>query len=283
MKKITELTAPLVGLALLLSPVLALAADTVTTGVNASVDAQVTAPAGVRANVTAGATATQSIAMMRGKDRAHQEIDRRVTNLDGLIARVKAMRNLSDADKTAISGTLTAQIDALNALKTKVDADEDADTLKGDVKSITDSYRIYALIIPQGAIIAAADRVVTVAGKLHLIGGKFETRITEAASAGNDVTAVRATLTEYNAKITDAGLQAQAAVNAIIALAPDNGDSAKKEANTKVLKDARAQIVVAQKELQVARKDADSIITALKGMKVSATTTTTTDTSAGAQ
>ncbi len=276
--KYTTTLMPIALLALVLVPALASAETAVTTGANVSATAE--APTGVRANVTAGASASQSIVLMRGKDRAHQEIDRRITNLNALIERVKGMKNLSETDKTAISATLASQVTALGALKVKIDADTDADTLKEDVKSITGSYRIYALIMPQGAIITAADRIVTIAGKFHLIAAKLDTRIAAAGTAGNDVVAVKAMLDEYNAKVADASLQAQAAVNAIVALVPDNGDADKMKANTKALQGARAQIVVAQKDLQTARKDADKILLALKGMKVAATTTT--DTTAGA-
>ncbi|MES2134888.1 MAG: hypothetical protein V4449_01440 [Patescibacteria group bacterium] len=278
MKKITSALIPFIAVALLLSPSSVRVVEAVSATTNATVNAS--AP-GVKAEGTASLSASQSIALMRGKDKAHQEIDRRVTNLNALVLRVQAMLNLSEADKTAIAGTLTAQVNALNALKAKIDADADPETLKGDVKSVTDSYRIYALIIPQGAIIAAADRIVTVATKLHLISLKFETRIAAAATAGNDVKAVRVTLEEYNSKIANASLQAQAAVNAIVTLVPDDGDATKKAANIKALKDARAKIVLAQKDLQTARKDADKIITALKGMKVNSTATTTAETSAG--
>ncbi|MBP6946396.1 MAG: hypothetical protein KBB46_03860 [Candidatus Pacebacteria bacterium] len=278
MKKITPIFLPLMAFAVLLSPAFALAEEAVTTSVNAG--ATVTTPAGAKVEVKA--TAAESAALMRGKDRGNQEIDRRVTNLNALILRVQGMKNLSDADKASIAGTLTAQVNALNALKAKINADTDLETLKGDVKSITDSYRIYALIIPQGGIITAADRIVTISTTMQLIAVKFETRIAAAAAAGNDVTALRVVFEEYKAKLADASLQAQAAVNAIVTLVPDNGDAAKKAANTKALKDARAQIVVAQKALQTARKDADKIIIALKGMKAATSTTTTTETSAGA-
>jgi len=271
MKKITLTLLPLIALIAVLSPGFARTADAVTAGVNTSAGATA-APTGIRAE----ATAAESIALMRGKDRAHQEIDRRILNLNGLIARVQAMLNLSPADKASIVATLTAQVNALTALKAEIDADADADALKADTKSISDSYRLYALIMPQGAIIAAADRIVTVSAKLRLIALKFETRIAAAAAAGNDVAAARALLDGYNAKIADASLQAQAAVNAIVKLVPDEGDAAKRAANLKALKDARTQIVLAQKDLAAARQDAGKIIAALKGMKASATATTTT-------
>lgn len=270
MKKIILTLAPLIALVAAFSPALTPTAEAVTAGVNATVAAPGATP-----------SAAQSIALMRGKDRAHQEIDRRVMGLNALIGRVQAMLNLSATDKAAIAATLTAQVNALNALKAEVDADADAEALKADVKTVTDSYRIYALVMPQGAIIAAADRIVTVGAKLNLIAAKFETRIAAAAAAGNDTAAVRALFDEYKAKIADASLQAQAAVNAIVVLTPDEGDAAKKAANLKALKDARAQIVLAQKDLQTARQNANKILVALKGMKLSATATTTTQTSTG--
>lgn len=270
MKKTTSFIASFAALALVFSPVFALAETTA--GVNAA--ATVSAPG-------ASASVKVSAAVARGKDRGDQEIDRRVKNLNVLVEKVQGMKNLSETDKTNIAATLTAQVTALQALRTKIDADTDAETLKTDVASITGSYRIYALIIPQGAIIASADRIVTVAGTLKLIAAKFDTRITAAASAGNDVTAVKKILDEYNAKILDSAVQAQGAVNDIVALVPDQNDATKQKTNTETLKAARAKIVAAQKDLQVVRKDADKIIAALKGMKVAATATTTAQTSTG--
>jgi hypothetical protein len=265
MKKTLSGILSFAALAFILSPLLAVA-DT-TAGANASVTA--TPPS---------VTVKASAAVLRGQQKGDQEIDRRIKNLNALVERVQAMRNLSDADKTSIAATLTAQIGALQELRAKVDADTDAATLKTDVESITGSYRIYALIIPQGAIIAAADRIVTVAGTLKLIAAKFDARIAAAASAGNDTAAVQKVVDEYNAKILDSAVQAQGAVNDIVALVPDQGDAAKQKANTEALKGARAKIILAQKDLQIARKDADKIITALKGMKVGATATTTVET-----
>lgn len=206
-------------------------------------------------------------AMARMKARGDQELDRRIVSLNKLVGRVAEMKNLSPTDKAAVSTTLNAQITALTALKAKIDADTDLATLKTDVQSVTASYRIYALVIPQGTIIAAADRIVTVVSEMQSISAKLKTRITAAAAAGDDVGSLQTLLTDYDAKIADALAQAQAAVNGIVTLVPDGGDKTKQAANTAALQAARAKIVTAQHDVNAARKDGEKIRVGLRDMK----------------
>lgn len=266
--------AALVAFIFALSPAFALA-DTadVTTGLNAEVNTTVSAPgtgsAGASANAAVHANAAAKI-QSNVTMRADQELDRRVTNLNTLSTRVSGINNLSDSDKTTIETALSGQVSALTSLKTKIDADTDTSVLKTDVQSITASYRIYALILPQVRIIAAADRAVTVAKLMQELGTKLQGRITAAASSGTDVTAATAALADFSAKISDAGVQAQAAVSAVDTLAPDHGDQAKMTANIAALTDAHAKLQAAETDLKAARKDAATIIAAVKGKPVTA-------------
>ncbi len=215
-------------------------------------------------STTATGNATAAFST-RAKSHADQEIERRTANLNDLISHVQGIKNLSDADKASIANAVTNQVNALAALKTKIDADTDLATLKTDVKSITDSYRIYALVLPQIRIITAADRIVTIVKEMQQLSSKFQTRIAAAQSAGADVAAATAALTDFNAKVADAGVQAQAAVTEIVSLVPDNGDKTVRSKNTTALKDARTKIVAAQKDLAAARHDAAIIVSTLKG------------------
>ncbi len=258
-------------LSLTFVPAFAFAKDTV------SVDAGASVQTG-GASAKAGADASAAF-MARAKAKADQEIDRRIENLNDLLTRVQGMHALADADKAAIRATVTNQVNMLTALKGKIDADTDAATLRTDVKSITSSYRIYALIIPQVRIIAAADRIVTIANQMQQLSAKFQARISEAQGAGFDMTAALAALADYNAKVADAGAQAQAAVTEITTLSPDNGDKASMTANANALKDARAKIVAAQKDLRDARQDAATILKEVRGkLPASATASTSAET-----
>jgi hypothetical protein len=202
--------------------------------------------------------------------RANEEITRRINALNALDARIEAMQKVSATDKANLSTTIQSQITAMNTLETQVGVDAAANStssLLSDVKSITGSYRIFALVIPQGAIEAAADRILDVAGAMTTLSGDFSTRITAAQSAGASVTAVDATLTDFNAKIAAANAEANAATAEVASLVPDGGVTAQMQANTAALKDARSKIQVGQQDLISARTDAQSIIKALVGFE----------------
>ena len=244
-------------------------------GVGANVRLDARADVGNTTVVSAGAQATLDARIGKAKDRAHQEIQRRVTALQELTTRIGAMVRVSNEVKTSISTTLSAQIAALTTLDTKISADTDIDTLKTDVKSITASYRIFMLVLPQGRISAAADRIKTIDANLTTLSGKLSTRITAAQTAGKDVAALTTLSADMNAKIADAGVQADAAVTLIATLTPDNGDKTKMTANQQALKDARAKIKVAQADVQAVRKDAGQIIDGLKALNAAVSASTT--------
>lgn len=238
--------------------------------VGAAVDASanVTTPAG-----SIGASATVTAKMKTAITHADQEIDRRSTALNDLVARVNAMERVTPAFKTSLTANIQTQLTALVALKAKIDADTDATVLKADIKSITDSYRIFALVIPQSRIAAAADREVTIITMMNTLGAKLQARIQAQQSSGANVSTLLAALTDMSAKLTDANTQAQAAVSVSATLTPDEGDKTKMDANTAALKTGRSDIQAAQKDLVAARKD---VTTILAGLKASSSATSTT-------
>jgi chromosome segregation ATPase len=208
--------------------------------------------------------------------RSDQEITQRIGSLNSLLTRIGEMQKVSSSSKDQLSATIQAQVTDLTNLKTQIANDSNStSSLRTDFQSITKSYRIYALVVPQGTITAAADRVMTIASTTDTLAGILQTRISEAQTTGNDVSALQASLSDMNAKTTDANAQAQAALNEISPLAPDNGSSTQMKANTATLKDARAKIATAQKDLIAARKDAGTIVKALIAMDKPATASST--------
>ncbi len=238
--------------------------------------AQTTTSATMTTTTTGGRNLTQRLQNI--VTRADQEINRRITALDNLASKISSMTKISDTEKSNLASSTEAQISEMNVLKAKVSTDSDLTSLKSDVQSIAKSYRIYMLIIPQGTITAAADRVMDVASSVQAIAVKLQSRISEDQSAGKDVTAIQPALSDLNAKVNDAETQAQAATSEVTGLTPDNGNTTQMQANTAALKDARTKIQTAMKDLQTARKDAGTIVQGLKALEgnVSPTTPQTT-------
>lgn len=264
MKKLTFIILSLMGFSLALAPVLVSAqVPAVTTTATASVTTPV---ATVKMNATVMATT---------KARGDKELDRRVTALTDVNTRVQAMQKVTDTFKQNLATAVQTQITAFNALKAKIDADTDATTLKADVQSITQSYRVYALVLPQVRIAAAADRGVTIATMMQGLGNKLAARIQAAATAGADTTALKAVLTDLGTKISDASTQAQAAVSVSASLTPDNGDTTKMASNNTALKTARTDLTTVQTDLKAGRQDITTIVKGLAKADASVTATST--------
>lgn len=209
------------------------------------------------------------------KTKADAQIDARVKALTELQTRIGQMKRVSADGKASLNASIQSTMTEMATLKTKIDADTDNATLKTDMQSISKSYRVYLLVMPQGRIIAAADRVVTTAGLMTELSAKLQTRITTAQTSGQNIIALTASLADMNAKTADANIQAQAAISAVANLKADNGDKTVYESNQTALKDARAKIKTAMTDLKTARQDAGSIVKVLVSLKASASATTT--------
>lgn len=202
------------------------------------------------------------------KTRAGEEIDRRIKSLTELRAKIVAMGRVSSEVKTSLSATIAVEIKSLNELKAKISADTDTETLKADVKSVTASHRIFALVIPQGRILAAADKINVTAEMLLALGVKLEARINAAKTEDKDIAALEKSLADFKAKIAEAKVKAAAAIQTAVALKPDNGESAVFQANKKALAEANVSLKDGNKALKEARKAADTILKAFKSMSV---------------
>jgi hypothetical protein len=194
-------------------------------------------------------------------------IAKRITSLTTWSGKISMMKHLSADQTTSLNAAVQTNITSLNTLKAKIDADTDLATLKADAKSIPDSLRIYALILPQQHILSGADRINSIAATMMTLSGKLQTRISAAQTAGHDTSAITANLADLNAKVSDAQSQSAAAVTVVAGLVPDNGNTTVAASNKAALVAARANIKTATADLKAARTDAKTIAAALKGFK----------------
>ena len=236
-----------------------------------------TASVGAKLNTHSSTAPSEMKARLetREKDaltKSQTEITARVAALTELSTRVNAMTHVSASTKASISASIQGTISSLNTLGAKIATDNAAD-LKTDMLSITKGTRVYMLLVPQLRILAAGDRAKNVADMLTSFDAKVKTRITEATTAGKNVTALVSAESDMSLKVADANLQASAAITAVSGLTPDNGDKTKMAANETALKTARAALKVAETDLRAAQKDMKTIVLGLKelgGEKVSA-------------
>ena len=193
--------------------------------------------------------------------RSDSAINQRLSSLNSLVTRVSAMQKLSDAQKTTLTTSLQSQISSLTKLKTTIDSDTTTSALRVDMQSITKSYRIYALILPQANISAASDRVLTIVGLMTPLQAKLQSRI---AQIKNPSSLVTLAMSDITGKLNDASAEANGAATEISSLTPDQGNTKIAASNTLALKDARDKIKTAMSDLQSARKDFATITQGIK-------------------
>jgi hypothetical protein len=250
MNKVSVIVSSL-ALGAVLLPAAAFAQTTnVTAGVSTSV-----VTASTSAHVRTGTTGTTAIA------RADAEITRRITNLTSASVRIGQLKNVSSTDKASLQTSITTQISEMTALKAKIDSDTDAATLKADITSITSDYRIYMLVIPQARIAAATDRAQTIVADMQAMAPQLQARITADQTAGGNVAAAQAAYSDMQTKVSDANIQAAAALNETVSLTPDQGNAS----NTAAIKDAASKIKTVVSDLKAARTDISTIMNAVKG------------------
>jgi hypothetical protein len=162
----------------------------------------------------------------RLKTRSYQEIDRRITALNGLLTKIEAMKKIVEEQKTILKTQINEQITALQTLRAKIEADTDLTTLKADKKSIVDSYRIFALFMPKINILAHADRILTVADEMLTLTSD----------------------TNAQSKINSAKTEAQKAIDTVTPLTPSDYPG-----NKSSLQAARQNLVNALNYLKEAR------------------------------
>lgn len=196
------------------------------------------------------------------KTRGNQEIDRRVTLLNQLTSKIDGLKKLTADQKSQFSSEIKQNIDDLTALKTKINADTDLDTLKADVKLIVDSYRVYAIFMPKIHLLAGAAVATEIATNLTALADKLDVRIKSAAASGTDATIMNAELSDMRAKITSAISDIKSAEDAALSAVPSGYPE-----NRSTLQASRTSLKSATTNLLAAKLDASKIIRALKPKK----------------
>lgn len=220
------------------------------------------------------ATSTEN-RIEKGQQRGDNMIDQRIKSLQNLLDRISKMKLLPANDLASIQASITAEVQTLTDLKAKIGSDTQAATVKADDSSITKANRVYLLVMPKAHIAATADRIKAVATQMQSLAAKLSARITTAQTAGVNVSVAVTALADYNAKVADAKVQADAAVAETVNLQPDNGDKTIQASNTAVLKDAQAKLKTAEAGLKTARADVKTIVGVIKEKGADSTATTT--------
>jgi seryl-tRNA synthetase len=192
------------------------------------------------------------------KQRADNEIKRRIDALNKLLGILSQSKKLSATDAANLTSQVQANINSLNTLKTKIDADTDLVTLKTDVKSIISNYYIFAFFLNYVHLNAAFDRATTTMNNMTTVWTKLQAKIAEAKSKGQDVTALNTQLSDMQNKLNNVKSIIASAQGELTGLSFSGYPG-----NKSTLQDARTKLQTVYQDLKTGYQDARKIVEGL--------------------
>lgn len=176
------------------------------------------------------------------KQRVIRQIERRLATLDRLGAKVESARHLSGShaailldDHSAAETTLTAGIDAVNAVETFADLREVA-------PPIFEETLVFALVKPKTLIVIASDTTATADDRYADVASRLQDALDRLAEEGIDVSEAQSDLDEALSLTAAAAAAAAPVADTVIGLQP--GDEIKEtlEAAKETLAGTRRQL-----------------------------------------
>ena len=192
----------------------------------------------------------------------NQEISKNTESLQNLLNRINNSQTIPEAQKNIISQKIQSQINNFEDIKTQLGNNEiSSSSMANQRKMMQETTRNMRLIVPQANILVAANKILAVASMTTEIANKLQIRISELQNNGINTTSTTALFNDISAKVTDAQKMAQTAINRSQDMATSTVNiSTQIKIDTSALQNARANIVLAQKDLQVARKEIGQLL-----------------------
>ncbi|GHO75324.1 hypothetical protein KSD_30950 [Ktedonobacter sp. SOSP1-85] len=118
-----------------------------------------------------------------------QRITERLTDLSALDTKVQTLqqkKHIGEDEAEALKNDVSTNKNGLNTLKSKLDAESDAQAARQDVKNIYEQFRIYAVVLPRDEHRLHLDVEKTLDDKLTDMKTKIEARIDKAPADKKD-------------------------------------------------------------------------------------------------
>src|SRR5207244_8591985 len=160
---------------------------------------------------------------------------------------------------------ISAENDGLAALRVKIAADTERDSLVVDCKSIVGQYRVYLLMIPKAHLMIASDAAAAIGQKLTDLATRLQADIEKTKGAGKDTADAQQDLDNLKAAIS-AGTGAAAPVDGLLNFTLPLNPS-EYPADQQNVKTARTDMATAHTDFVQAGKDAKQVVADLKALK----------------
>lgn len=192
---------------------------------------------------------------------ADRLIEIRLRALKRLLDRVNNVRNINEPDRQSLIEDINKNVEGLTALKAKIDANTDLNTLRTDVKSIF-SYRIFAVVLPRDYGLLVTYRQQYLVNRLTSLQDKIQAKIDEAKAKNQDTSAIEKSFVDLKKQVESANSQLTIAEEKFSAMKATDVSGA-----AKLLEAGKIALKAAATDIKEARDDLQKIVNDLKNLK----------------
>jgi hypothetical protein len=193
-----------------------------------------------------------------------QQISNRIAALNKLSTAITNDHNkhtIDDAHADALQADVKKNVDGLNALKTTLDAETDAQAARQDVEKVYTQFRIYAVVLPRDYRRLHVAVEITVDNKLSALKTPTEKLINNAPAGKKDE--LNKLFSDYKDRLADAESQIDLAQKTWPLLTPDSYNADRPTYATN-LRNLTTYVQAAHADLHKAAADLHKIAQLLK-------------------
>lgn len=210
-------------------------------------------------DMAAGEGDSQQVRFEAAKAVATGAITRRLLALRDLTTFVKGVSRLSEADRSALTDQLQAQVNGLTTLNAKIQGTADPAAVRADASRIVTDYRVYGLTIPKARSVLAADIELNAAERFTMLADRFSATVNQAQMKGKDTARAVTDLISLRASLVGVSDSVSPLPAALLALLPSGFPEYQP-----VLEQARLTLRTARAGLADAARLARQVIADLK-------------------
>jgi hypothetical protein len=153
----------------------------------------------------------------KAKAAGYRAVDIRLRDLRGDLGQLARARHLRPADRTALTKTVTADIEALTEMREKIAGETTAAAVQADIKTVQITYRVYWLVQPVLHDVIVADRI---DGLAQTVIARADALHAKLVKAGTLTTAENNALVTAKNQAVIAQNDVHGEVEAVLALTP---------------------------------------------------------------
>lgn len=185
------------------------------------------------------------------KDIANTVIENRISLLTNLKSLILSNTNISQEIQQNLVKDIDTTISQLQDLKSNLTSMSDLNSIKDNIRSIFETYRVYSVVAPRDlgqSLVAQGNYIL---GRLQALQRNLQTMIEQKKNEGKDITSLNSLVTQFDSQIQIAKEQLAIADTKFKSMTP---------ANTEAAKTAREEGKAAFKKAKDALKEAHNIL-----------------------